>query len=97
MSPSAREQDLGRLELLLEEYGERLDDGTREAFTDMRAWLRDRLGRELSSKQRAWVARALETFQPTYENAWSAGKVPRGAEVLINCGPLPMRPPGRSL
>ena len=56
----------------------------------------------LSEKQREWIrgvhARLFDT--PTYANAWSAGKVPRGEalatkvpEVLKD--PLPLKPPGR--
>lgn len=58
-----------------------------------------RRDRPLSEKQRAWVRAVHEKIcgTPHYENAWSAGRVPRGRDVptpavLQN---LPMRPPPR--
>jgi hypothetical protein len=64
------------------------------AFQDML-----RRDRPLSDSQRKWLAEVHERIcgVPTYENAWSAGKVPRGREVetpavLRN---LPKRPPPR--
>jgi hypothetical protein len=55
----------------------------------------------LTEKQRGWARGVHERLfdSPTYENLWSAGKVPRGEygktptpAVLQN---LPKRPPGR--
>jgi hypothetical protein len=56
-----------------------------------------------SEKQVAWIKSVYEKLfdTPIYENAWSSGKVARGAalatpvpEVLKK--PLPLRPPGRA-
>jgi hypothetical protein len=58
--------------------------------------------RALTPAQKQWLRRVHEqvTGTPSYENAWSAGRVPRGEalampvpEVLRK--PLPMKPPGR--
>lgn len=76
---------------------EDLDEEVRfnaRAFDEMLA--RDR---PLSDKQRAWVRAVHEKLcgTPHYENAWSAGKVPRGREVPTPAvlQKLPLRPPGR--
>lgn len=56
----------------------------------------------LTDKQREWIrgvhARLFDA--PTYENTWSAGKVPRGEALATKVpavlqGPLPLKPPGR--
>jgi hypothetical protein len=58
--------------------------------------------RPLTEPQRSWVEGVAEKVlgEITYENLWSAGKVPRGEhlatpvpEVLLR--PLPKKPPGR--
>lgn len=67
----------------------------RDAFAEMLTWLDGRPRRRLSDKQRAWAQRKLDALRPKYENLYSAGKVPRGREVAVNCGPLPLRPPSR--
>jgi hypothetical protein len=73
-------------------------ESTIDAFVEMLARL-DRGGRDLSGKQRGWVRGIYEKVIgiPQYENAWSAGKVPKGRDVptpavLQN---LPKRPPSR--
>jgi hypothetical protein len=91
---SQREDDIEKLQRAL---AGKLNEETREAFNDMI----DRMSsapfpqRELTEKQRAWVCNVLD--EPEYENAWSAGTVPRGREVptpavLQN---LPKKPPPR--
>lgn len=74
-------------------------DNTRQAFQRMREELEGGHRSALSDKQRSWVQGVLEkvTGTPTYENAWSAGRVPMGKpvatpEVLKR---LPKRPPQR--
>ena len=74
-----------------------------ETFEDMADRLRKRRLHILSDNQRRFARDVLEktTGEVTYENAWSAGKVPRGRvgrsavpEVLRK--PLPLKPPGRT-
>lgn len=89
---SQREDDLRMLAELLEE---RITPAERDSFADMVEWLRDADRRKLSEKQRAWVTKVLDRHRPTYANEWSAGRVPRGNDVAINCGPKVLRPPGR--
>jgi hypothetical protein len=73
-------------------------ESTLAAFVDMLSRL-ERGGRDLSEKQRAWVSGVHEnvTGTPNYENAWSAGKVPRGREVATPevLKRLPLKPPRR--
>jgi hypothetical protein len=84
----------------LREQAQQLDDNEerhRDAFQDMiDRW------RHLTPTQRSYVRGVHERLNlgVHYENAWSAGKVPRGKalatpvpEVLLR--PLPKRPPGR--
>lgn len=64
---------------------------------------RDMLAKGIKSdKQREFIrgvyARLFDA--PTYENAWSAGKVPRGEKLATKVPavlqePLPLKPPGR--
>jgi hypothetical protein len=84
------------LEFLEDALDADLTDRQKEIVQDMI----DR-GRKLTPKQRAFVQAMVngEHYEPeeTYENAWSAGKVPMGRPVetpavLRN---LPLRPPGR--
>jgi hypothetical protein len=72
-----------------------------DAMRDIRN--RYKFKRSLSDKQIAFVRSVYEKLfdAPQYDNAWSAGKVPRGEalatpvpEVLKT--PLPLRPPGRA-
>lgn len=72
-----------------------------EPFREMLANLESGRYLALTEKQRAWVRGVHERLfdVPTYENLFSAGKVPRGGygatptpEVLKH---LPKRPPGR--
>ena len=49
----------------------------------------------LTSKQREWAQDVLEKWEPQYTNDFSAGKVPRGKEVVVNVGLKPLRPPTR--
>jgi hypothetical protein len=58
--------------------------------------------RVLTDKQRVYVKNVFEKLfdAPTYENAFSAGKVPLGTALAtpvpaVLQKPLPMRPPGR--
>lgn len=69
------------------------------AFRDMR-----RRDRPLSDKQRAWLRSVHERVlgTPNYENAWGAGKVPRGEALAtpvpeVLKAPLPKRPPPRRM
>lgn len=70
-------------------------ENARRAFREML----DR-GRPLSDRQRAWVRGVYEKVfdTPTYENEVSAGKVPRGREVvlLVDAMPKPLKPPRRT-
>lgn len=88
-------KDIEDLEFLLEQ--EALGDFEREAFADMKMGLVTNQRQALSEKQRAWVDQVAERYRPTYENAWSAGKVPRGREVSTPAAlqNLPKRPPPR--
>ena len=71
-----------------------LSDEAHSAFDDMHHQLQ-RSGRTtLSPKQRKWAQSVLDKHEPQYENAFSAGKVPRGKEVTLNVGPRPLKPPG---
>lgn len=71
---------------------------TSKAFADMLSRLQDG-GRDLTDKQRAWLRGVHENVvgEVHYENAWSAGKVPRGREVETPevLKHLPLRPPTR--
>jgi hypothetical protein len=90
----ARQEDLDLLNRLLEYE---LREDLKEAFSDMRHGLQTGARLSLSVRQRQWASEVLESFEPSYENAVSNGKVPRGREVptpavLQN---LPKYPPGR--
>lgn len=66
-----------------------------EAFAEMRDHVD--AGRRLSPAQRAWIRSVIKANEPTYKNEFSAGLVPRGADVptppaLQN---LPKKPPHR--
>ena len=84
------------------EWADEHDD---EASEQWRGAFRDMLSRGfgLSHKQAAWikgVAEKLGIADPQYENAWSAGKVPRGEKLAtpvpeVLKKPLPLKPPGR--
>lgn len=58
-------------------------------------------GKALTLKQRAWLQNALggEKYdpEPTYENLWSNGLVPKGGEVVTPdvLRRLPKKPPAR--
>ncbi len=54
-------------------------------------------GYPLSERQRAWLHDVYERIvgEPQYVNMASSGKLARGREVTVNCGPLPKRPPQR--
>lgn len=71
------------------------------AFRDMLSRVEES-GRELTDPQRAWVRSIYERLfdTPVYDNAWSSGKVPRGASLAtavpdVLKRPLPLKPPGR--
>lgn len=72
------------------------------AFASMLVQLESGRFQQLTEKQRLWVHGVHERLfdEPQYENAWSAGKVPRGSygktptpEVLKT---LPKKPPKRA-
>ena len=97
-----RDEDLSLLRGCLEwaETNEDESESWRDAFNNILAMIKHAGG--LSSKQRRWVRDVHEKLfdEPHYENAFSAGKVPRGdilktktPEVLKK--PLPKKPPGR--
>jgi hypothetical protein len=72
----------------------------RDAFENMRSRLS--VFGSLTAKQRVWVSGIYEKLfdEPTYENAWSAGKISAGSSLKTNVPevlrrPLPMKPPGR--
>lgn len=98
-----RDEDLALLTMVLEKE---LPSDVRTAFEDMREQMTTERGagptgplwvqHSLSPKQRDWVRRTGLDHVPQYENLYSAGKVPRGREVVVNTGPLPKRPPPRS-
>lgn len=96
--------ELGMLEAIVRWCDERPDPDEIEfrqvperQFRDMRA--KANAGQPLSEKQREWVrgvhARLFDA--PTYENAWTAGKVPKGRDVPTPevLKKLPLKPPGR--
>lgn len=99
-----RSDDIRMLRAILDEaHGfdeERAEafQSTFDAFSDMHARL-ERGGRDLTDRQAAWVRGVYEnvTGTPQYENAWSAGKVPRGREVETPpvLQHLPLKPPSR--
>jgi hypothetical protein len=72
------------------------DAETAEIFTEWLVKLEAERKETLSDKQRTWAESIAGT--ETYENLWSAGKVPRGREVPTPAVLLhrPLRPPGRS-
>jgi len=93
----SREADLEKLNELVS-WENKLLESEYDAFYGMLDTLNKNKNAALSDKQRAWVDKAYERFNPKYENLMSAGKAPRGREVetpavLKN---LPKRPPGRS-
>lgn len=73
-----------------------LSDTEHVAFGTMQGLLQRSSRTVLTEKQRDWGQGVLDRFEPQYENAFSAGKVPRGKEVVVNVGPRPLRPPTRS-
>jgi hypothetical protein len=90
------EKDAELIDAVLER--DDLSDAARTAFEDMLGKLAGR-GYALSAKQRAWVLCAArgERYEPAeeYENAFSAGRVPRGREVELLVRDKPLKPPGR--
>jgi hypothetical protein len=59
-------------------------------------------GAPLTAKQISWIQSVHEMIfeTPKYENAWSAGTVPRGEALAtptpdVFKQPLPLKPPGR--
>jgi hypothetical protein len=75
----------------------RLNEWESMAFPDMLHAL-ERGGQEqLTEAQREAVVRSCERLgvAEEYENAWSAGTVPRGKDVTVNVGPKVLKPPGR--
>ena len=93
---SVRGEQIDKLTRALEHEGLRLE--VREAFTEMLVQVKGDAFRfkMLTAKQYAWVIRELEHLEPSYENLFSSGKVPRGAEVPTPKALqfLPKRPPG---
>jgi hypothetical protein len=92
----SRETELKKLHDLLD-HADELRDDERAAFDDMRRQLVSGERQHLSQDQNKWVRERHEQVVPVYENAWSAGKVPKGKDVptpkvLQN---LPLRPPSK--
>jgi len=61
-------------------------------------------GRLLSDPRLKWIRDVHEKLfeEPQYENAWSAGKIPRGEKLAtpvpeVLKRPLPMKPPPRKV
>jgi hypothetical protein len=100
-----RKEDIRLLRACLTWADEHEDDRSeswRDAFESMLARLLGHPDLFLTETQRTWVHDIHEKLfdEPTYENAWSAGKIAEGAalktptpEVLKK--PLPMKPPAR--
>ena len=72
-----------------------LTDEEHAAFGSMESARRRSEKHTLTSKQREWAQDVLEKWEPQYTNDFSAGKVPRGKEVVVNVGLKPLRPPTR--
>jgi hypothetical protein len=72
-----------------------INDDTRDAFLEMRESILNGDRDSLTDRQRKWVRGSLGVIE--YENLWSSGKVPRGAEVPLPPAlqNLPTRTPGR--
>jgi hypothetical protein len=100
-----RDDDIAMLRRLIAEATKATDDGVDEppwfdAFGGMLVDLESGRWNQLTEKQRLWARGVTERAfdEPTYENVFSAGKIPRGLHevptpaVLQN---LPMKPPGR--
>ena len=54
----------------------------------------------LTERQRSYLKGVTGRLDPTYINAWSAGKIPRGKALAtpvpaVLLAPLPKKPPGR--
>jgi hypothetical protein len=85
-------------DLLTEVLESDIDDKRKTIAEDMLAKL-DMFDRPLTPAQRKFAQSMLtgERFVPEekYENLVSSGQVPRGKEVELNVGPLPLRPPAR--
>jgi hypothetical protein len=85
-------------EALLDEVlgKEELSDERRAIFEDMLAWVHK--GWELTDKQRQFAELAAgkrDSMDEEYENAWSAGKVPKGRDVELMVKDKPLRSPQR--
>jgi hypothetical protein len=83
-----------------ERFSSTADETTADVFEEWLIKLEAPPKREvLSDKQRAWARKIAGVGGETYENLYSAGKVPRGREVptpaVLRRENLPMRPPGR--
>ncbi len=85
-------------EALLDEVlsKEELSDDRRAIFEDMRDWVHK--GWSLTDKQRQFAELAVgrrDAMDEEYENAWSAGKVPKGRDVELMVRDKPLKPPQR--
>lgn len=89
-----RQEDLTLLADVLT-YG--LRDSEREAFEEMQRLVFSTERVQLSKRQREWVRKVREEHAPSYENAFSAGKVPLGRAIPkldFEMMPKPLKPPG---
>lgn len=93
-------REVDEVTALFDEDDARFDERTRRAFVDFVRRLKLNPHACLTEPQRRWLRSTHErlTGTPTYENAWSAGKVPAGRPVetpavLRN---LPLKPPRRA-
>jgi hypothetical protein len=86
-------------QLLIRALKSEIHDGAKERIDDMLHKL-DKFANPLTHEQRSFVRAMLngERYEKvSYENLWSSGKVPKGKDVTVQCGPKVLRPPGRSL
>ena len=106
---NVRQRDLRMLKTLLDDHLHELRDGEAEAFASMRfdltAYGQTSMStrfEQLTDKQRAWVQAVYDRIVPQYENAWSAGRVPKGIATpesrafdKMLAGPKVLKPPTR--
>lgn len=71
-----------------------IDDKTRDIFVDMAARIAER-GVTLSLRQRAWVDKEYAKVPKNVHGNHQFTRAPSGKPVELQCGPLPLHPPGR--
>lgn len=106
MSFEIRVSDLRVLRWLLDEDSGLNPDFIPDAFEDMLIRLEEHKQEMLTPKQRKWVNEKAElagiepSAGPVEDEGpdpvrFTSGAVPRGKEVTVNVGALPLKPPGR--